>query len=268
MRGRILVGMAALVGFLPAATLAQIDGQARPSNGVGQPPGIKSTWNPPPPPAPHTSGNSRGPGNHDRQPPSSHGMAPSTQDQFLAGPFTYAPRYGRFSGRQKHGGYVGGYLPLYPYVPFGYSVYEDPQTRSRDAQSERIEEGRLLLRVTPASALIYVDGFYAGSVSEASERGLWLEAGPHRVELRADGFDTETFDVRIAEGETVNYQRTLARTTAAPEPVRRAAAAPKAFYVIRGCYAGDTAPDAARLPAGCRAADVRVIPPVVSLVNK
>ena len=36
---------------------------------------------------------------------------------------------------------------------------------------------------------------------------------------------------------------------------------PRTFYVIPGCYAGDRPPRPERLPAGCDAASMRVIPP-------
>jgi hypothetical protein len=43
-----------------------------------------------------------------------------------------------------------------------------------------------------------------------------------------------------------------------------AAGAPKTFYVIPRCYAGDTPPRADELPAACDLNDVRVVPPVTS----
>lgn len=51
-----------------------------------------------------------------------------------------------------------------------------------------------------------------------------------------------------------------------PPPNRTPAAAaapgvPKTFYVIAGCYAGDTPPRPAWLPPGCDPSSVRVIPP-------
>jgi hypothetical protein len=58
----------------------------------------------------------------------------------------------------------------------------------------------------------------------------------------------------------------MTRAAGQREP-ERVAAAPKSFYVIRGCYAGDTPPNVDRLPEGCRAEDVQVIPPVLSSVR-
>ena len=61
---------------------------------------------------------------------------------------------------------------------------------------------------------------------------------------------------------------------APPAAVAAAAAAPaavpgvpKTFYVIPGCYAGDRRPDPGRLPRGCSAARLRVVPPTFTRVG-
>ena len=92
---------------------------------------------------------------------------------------------------------------------------------------------------------------------------MWLETGPRRIELRSDGNDSVTFDVRILEDQTVNYRRDLATVTTRPE-APRVAAMPKTFYVIPGCYAGDTQPRTDRLPKGCSSRNVKTVPPVLS----
>jgi hypothetical protein len=110
---------------------------------------------------------------------------------------------------------------------------------------------------------VFVDGFYVGAASDFQDRGLWLDPGPRRIELRADGYETVTFDVRITEDQTVNYRRDLSRAVTQPE-APRPAATPKTFYVIPGCYAGDSRPSESRLPKGCSPKNVRTIPPVLS----
>jgi hypothetical protein len=121
----------------------------------------------------------------------------------------------------------------------------------------------LSLFVTPLSAQVNVDGYYVGTVADFQDRGMWLEPGPRRIEIRADGYETVTFDVRITEDETVNYRRELTRQVAQTEPPRPPAP-PKTFYVIPGCYAGDSRPDANSLPRGCSAKNLKTIPPVMS----
>ena len=99
------------------------------------------------------------------------------------------------------------------------------------------------------------------------DRGLWLEAGPRRIELRADGYETVTFDVRIDEDQTVEYRRDLTTRVAAAGGPPRVAATPKTFYVIPGCYAGDTHPRRPPARVAARLENVRTIPPVVSRVT-
>ena len=45
---------------------------------------------------------------------------------------------------------------------------------------------------------------------------------------------------------------------------QRPPAAPKTFYVIPRCYAGDVRPRAEQLPPGCLLASLREVPPVVA----
>ena len=182
-------------------------------------------------------------------------MQPSTsRDVFRSGRWTYAPRYGRWSALS--GGYAGGYGAYYD--AGGY--YAGLPTAQAPAD---LPQGRLALFVTPATTQVFVDGFYVGAVADFQDRGLWLESGPRRIELRADGYQTETFDVRIDEERSTEYRRDLTRTSARSD-APRVAANPKTFYVIPGCYAGDTPPQKNRLPDGCLTRNVRTIPPVVS----
>lgn len=181
-----------------------------------------------------------------------------SNDVFRAGRYVYAPRYGRWSAIS--GGYAGGYGAYYD--AGGY--YLDSPTVP-DAPAP---DGRLALFVSPGSAQVYVDGFYTGTVADFQDRGLWLESGPHRVELRGDGYQTESFDVRIDPDRPVEYRRDLTQSAARAEAPRVAAAMPKTFYVIPGCYAGDLPPTQDRLPNGCSSRNVRTIPPVVNRLTR
>jgi hypothetical protein len=149
---------------------------------------------------------------------------------------------------------------------YGYTeTTEFPRAGSGAMPAE--PQGRLILDVSPLSAQVFVDGYYRGVVEEFSGRGLELDAGPHRIELRADGYETVTFDVRIDGSEAIDYAKAMA--PAAPETAATSRPAPaKQFYVIPGCYAGDKRPNAAQLPKGCRASNVRIVPPVLSSVGR
>jgi hypothetical protein len=194
---------------------------------------------------------------------------PSAPPSFRAGPLTYAPpddprfqdRRLRRDPRTPPAGFV-------PFVTFdspwwaGYGGY--PQQLPFGQQVS----GYLQLQVVPAAAEVLVDGFYVGSVNDVRgmNPGYALEPGTHRIEFRAEGFQTASVDVRVVSGETMVYRRSLESVPAPPAPAP-APGAPKVFYVIPGCYAGDRPPDAARLPPMCDAAKVRTIPPQVNAVQ-
>lgn len=184
-------------------------------------------------------------------------------DLFRAGPDTFAPGFDRPARPFRHlyhfgmgYGYMSGFY--FPTLPMPAAEY--PPAQRPDVEPL----GYLRLEVRPGTAQVYVDGFYVGTVDDfnRSGPGRFLEAGPHRVEIRADGFDTITFDVRIVPNETITYRSDLAKSddtpqAALPAPVR---AAPKTLYVIPRCYAGDTPPRAEQLPPGCDPGKVRTVP--------
>ena len=83
--------------------------------------------------------------------------------------------------------------------------------------------GLLRFDVTPRSAQVFVDSFYAGTIADIeAQRVLTLAAGPHRIELRAAGYQPVTFDVRIDPNDTIVYRAALERertaATAAARP--------------------------------------------------
>jgi hypothetical protein len=116
---------------------------------------------------------------------------------FASYPGVYGPyRYGYAFGYPSYGypGYVyGGYGYGYGYgrryAPYG-GVRID--IRERDAE-------------------VYVDGYFAGIVDDfdGAFQQLSLEPGPHRIEIRAQGFPPVTFDVHIEPGRTITYRSQL-----------------------------------------------------------
>jgi hypothetical protein len=121
--------------------------------------------------------------------------------------------------------------------------------------------GLLRFDVTPQSAQVFVDSFYAGTIADIeAQRVLTLVAGPHRIELQASGYQPKTFDVRIDPNDTIVYRAALDRERTAATAAARPTG-PTRMYVIPGCYAGNMAPRADRLPAGCDIKQVRVIDP-------
>jgi PEGA domain-containing protein len=68
-------------------------------------------------------------------------------------------------------------------------------------------DGSLRLKVKPREASVYVDGYFAGHVDDFDGRfqRLKTESGPHRVEIRHDGYETLAFEVRIQPDRTITY---------------------------------------------------------------
>jgi hypothetical protein len=117
------------------------------------------------------------------------------------GYFSYDPFL--FSGYGYPGGYGGGYGGSY-YDPYyggagGYS--------SRSGQAYR-EVGSLRLKVKPSNAQVHIDGYFVGVIDsyDGAFQRLSVEAGPHKVELRAEGFEPVQFEVMVTPGETITYK--------------------------------------------------------------
>jgi hypothetical protein len=180
-------------------------------------------------------------------------IPPRPGDQFFAGPDTYKPFVDE-RGR-----------PIFPFAPFGFGYVSDTSVPRAARYPETIPAGYLHFEMRPGDAQVFVDGFYMGSVDDFRRTvpGRSLQAGPHRVELRAAGYETKTFDVLIAPNQTVSYRSDLQPTSTGVRPVL-APATPKTFYVIPGCYAGDR-PPRGKLPRGCDRSKLRAIPPEPAL---
>ena len=143
----------------------------------------------------------------------------------------YDPFYGygygsRYSSYGYYSPWFAGYgFGLgYFYDPWGYSYYSPydygygysryGSGRSSYGRPDRAGGvGQLRLKVKPENGQVYVDGYYVGDVDsfDGMLQRLAIEAGAHRVEIRAAGYETVTFDVMIAPGETVTYKGEMKR---------------------------------------------------------
>lgn len=115
-------------------------------------------------------------------------------------PWWLGPAYGGYLG---YGGYYGGYYdPWYG----GDPTYQQPSYGYGD-------EGSLRLKIKPREAEVYVDGYFVGVVDafDGVFQRLHIESGPHRIEVRAQGYDSLTFDVRITPEHGTTYQGELKR---------------------------------------------------------
>ena len=153
------------------------------------------------------------------------------------------------------------------YAPFIFGYPESTYGQSRPEVRTPPATGLLRLAVTPSSAQVFVDSYYAGTVDDVNaQRVLELEAGPHRLELRAPQYQTLTVDIRITALETITYRGALepTRAAAAPAPAAAAPRVPTVMYMIPNCYLGNLPPRQSRLPSGCDAKQVQVIKPAVA----
>ncbi|HXG54695.1 MAG TPA: PEGA domain-containing protein [Vicinamibacterales bacterium] len=103
-------------------------------------------------------------------------------------------------------GYYSPYDSDYGYGSGGYGGYRDA---GRYGRERRV--GQLRLKVKPDFGQVYVDGYYVGEVDsfDGAFQRMPIEAGAHRVEIRAAGYQTVGFEVLVNPGETVTYKGEL-----------------------------------------------------------
>ncbi len=105
------------------------------------------------------------------------------------------------------GGYYGAYDPWYGWFPtFAPAAYGGGYAGSDFT-------GSIRLKVKPADASVYVDGFYVGIVDDfdGSFQKLRLDRGPHHIEMRQQNHQPLAVDVMIQEDFTITYRGELAK---------------------------------------------------------
>ena len=123
----------------------------------------------------------------------------------LYAPYGFGLGYGLYSGF--------GWKPYLgdPFGDPGYGSYGGYGGYSTSLRPQ--EQGNLKLKVKPRTAKVYVDGYFVGPVDEfdGSFQKLALNSGRHKVEIKADGYETAEFDVLITPEQTVTFQGELKR---------------------------------------------------------
>ena len=129
--------------------------------------------------------------------------------------------YGGYYGLSSYyGGYPYASYGGYPYASYGgyydpwFGAYPDPTPPAYSGDSGTFAgEGTLRLKIKPPDAEVYVDGYYVGVVSDFNGifHKLHIEGGQHRVEVRAPGYESLTFDVEITPDHATTYQGDLKR---------------------------------------------------------
>lgn len=153
-------------------------------------------------------------------------------------------------------------VPFYPTVivvaPYAWPVpaVRNGQSNGPKGQAEEpTPAGSVVLDIQPPELMqLFVDGYYVGTTADLGT-ALDLEPGPHRLELRATGFEPLEFGVSVRAGRVTTYRDTLKRqpvSVPVEQPPPTAVADTMPLYVIPGCYAGNTPPPASTtLPPGC-----------------
>jgi hypothetical protein len=142
----------------------------------------------------------------------------------------------------SHPGHGGGYYPgwdnwYYPYYPLSYGFFWDPWGYSAYGYGSGYGYpdgagygygyggygpyqgptyqiyGGLRLKVKPNEAEVFVDGYFAGVVDDfdGAFQQLNLDVGPHRIELRATGYEPLSFELRTQPDEKITYRGGLKR---------------------------------------------------------
>jgi hypothetical protein len=109
-----------------------------------------------------------------------------------------------------YGGYGAGGGYGYGGGGYGGGYYGGSGSSSNYARGET---GSLRLKIKPREAQVFVDGYFVGDVDnfDGMFQKLGIDAGGHRIEIRAEGYEPIQFEVLLTPGEAVTYKGELKR---------------------------------------------------------
>jgi hypothetical protein len=111
-------------------------------------------------------------------------------------PYVYRPSFGIGVYYGASGSYPYGYTPRGYYDPIPGRIY-----------------GGLRIVDAPREAQVFADGYYIGIVNDFD--GVFqhanLEAGTHRIEIEAPGYESVEFDVMVQPGRTITFNADMYR---------------------------------------------------------
>ena len=140
-------------------------------------------------------------------------------------PHYYAPHYYAPRFVTPH---VIGVVPYRPYVyhptfspgfsyvtPYGYNYpYAYPAPPGYITPVPGRPYGGVRIVDAPRDAAVYADGYYVGVVDDFDGvfQHMNLEAGPHRIEIQAQGYPPAVFEVNVQPGVTITYRADIGRS--------------------------------------------------------
>ena len=130
-----------------------------------------------------------------------YGYRPGLTIGFYSGfGYGYPYAYG-YPYRSYDYGYGYGYPYGYSYGGYGYGL---PPAGYMSAAPGAVYGG-VRIQGAPRDAQIFADGYYVGVAEDfdGPVRHLNLEAGVHKIEIRAAGLQPIEFDVNVQPGQTV-----------------------------------------------------------------
>lgn len=98
-----------------------------------------------------------------------------------------------------------------PVRPSGPDALQPPRVTGPGAATSA--RGRIVFRISPDDAAVYVDDRFAGTAEELSSlsRGLQVPAGTHRVVVSRPGYGSESLQVEVEAGQSETVELTLDR---------------------------------------------------------
>src|SRR3954471_7643314 len=151
---------------------------------------------------------------------------------YYGSPYPYAPQYGAPyaygapapnypSSNYPSSNYPSSNYPSSNYPSSNYPSQNYPsqnypssnypaqrQAPSVGVQGSRAQsEGGISFEITPENAEVFVDGSYVGTAGEFGPAAQPLDVAPgrHRVEVRAPGYRTTTFDADVQPGQVIPF---------------------------------------------------------------
>jgi PEGA domain len=139
--------------------------------------------------------------------------------------YPYHPYYGyppAPSAGYPYGTYPSTQYPASSYPSTAYPSNESssqaysgeaPDTVDVEPGSAPENTGGVSFDIDPPTASVFVDGKYMGTGAEfdPNSQPLGLTPGRHRVEIRAEGYQSMTFDADVKSGEVIPYKASLQR---------------------------------------------------------